>query len=154
MSLQAISIALHILGAILWVGGLYFMVYIVRPVAESNLEPPARQAFMYRTMGRYFVRLWIIVAVILGTGFTMIFGVYGGFGQLPVRIHIMTGIGLLMTLIFAFVHFFLLPSVGEAIKEGDLKKGKKYIHLIRDLARLNMGLGTAIVLVVYMLKFS
>ncbi len=128
------------------------MVYIVRPVAEELLEPPIRQALMHRAMGRYFKRLWLIVAILIATGFSMIFTVYGSFGNLPVRIHVMTGLGLLMTFIFAVVHFIYFPAAGKSIAAGDLKNGKKNIHMIRDLARINLGLGTAIVIVVYSMK--
>ena len=153
MTPHSIAIALHVLGAILWVGGLYFMVSILRPVAEELLEPPLRQALMYKTMGRFFVRLWVIVLGILATGFFMIFMVYGGFGALPVRIHVMTTIGLVMTAIFAYVHGIVYPAVGRALSHQNYKEGKRMIHRIRDLARVNLGLGTLLVLIVYGLKF-
>ena len=39
---MAIAITLHVIAAILWVGGMFFAWMVLRPVAAGQLEPPAR----------------------------------------------------------------------------------------------------------------
>ena len=39
---MAIAIALHLLAAVIWVGGMFFAYMALRPAAASLLEPPLR----------------------------------------------------------------------------------------------------------------
>ena len=39
---MALAITLHILGAVIWVGGMFFAYMALRPVAAALLEPPQR----------------------------------------------------------------------------------------------------------------
>ena len=39
---MTLAISLHVLAAVIWVGGMFFAWIVLRPVAASQLEPPAR----------------------------------------------------------------------------------------------------------------
>ena len=54
MNLNALSIALHILAAVLWVGGMFFAHQVLRPVAATQFEPPARLKMWVGVFSRFF----------------------------------------------------------------------------------------------------
>lgn len=42
MTVYALLYALHVLAAVVWVGGMFFAWMVLRPAAVTALEPPAR----------------------------------------------------------------------------------------------------------------
>ena len=71
-------IALHVLAAVVWVGGMFFAYMVLRPSA-GPLDPPARLALWQRVFGRFFPWVWASIAVLLISGYTMLFVHFGGF---------------------------------------------------------------------------
>ncbi len=47
--------ALHLLAAVVWVGGMFFAWMILRPAAVDILEPPARLRLWLSVFKRFFV---------------------------------------------------------------------------------------------------
>src|ERR1700751_5775955 len=97
--IASISLVLHTLSAVVWVGGMYFAHQVLRPAAAS-LEPGPRLTLWSRVLGRFFA--WVIAAIILllVTGYSLVFGVYSGFSGVGLHIHLMQAIGILMMLLF------------------------------------------------------
>ena len=62
------SIALHLLAAVVWVGGMIFAHNSLRPAAAQVLEPPLRLELWVQVFRRFFVLVWISIAVILASG--------------------------------------------------------------------------------------
>ncbi|MGB1110559.1 MAG: DUF4149 domain-containing protein, partial [Gammaproteobacteria bacterium] len=104
---MSIAVSLHTLAVIIWVGGMFFAYMCLRPVAASVLEPPLRLTLWKQVFDRFFPWVWASVAIVLITGFWIIFSGYGGFagtrGQW--HIHAMMGMGILMMLIYMHVYF-------------------------------------------------
>jgi uncharacterized membrane protein len=61
----------HTLAIIVWIGGMVFAHFFLRP-ATLALEPPQRVRLMHDTLGRFFNAVAIAVLVILTTGLWMI----------------------------------------------------------------------------------
>ena len=80
-----LAITLHLLAAIIWVGGMFFAYMALRPVAGSLLEPPVRLKLWTQVFSRFFPWVWLTVLVLLITGLWMIFGVYGGMAKAGMR---------------------------------------------------------------------
>ena len=88
-------LALHLLCAVVWVGGMFFALTVVRP-GLAMLEPPQRVALHHRIFRRFFLVIWHAMPLILISGYALVFGVYGGFRHLPWNVNAMQGIGLVM----------------------------------------------------------
>jgi putative copper resistance protein D len=67
MLLYQLSVLLHILSAIIWVGGMFFLALVVVPVARGL--PPAERAALFGAVGRRFRAVgWGCIGVLLVTG--------------------------------------------------------------------------------------
>ncbi|MFO1371363.1 MAG: hypothetical protein U1F42_02880 [Candidatus Competibacteraceae bacterium] len=78
---MAIVYALHLLFAVIWVGGMIFSQLALHPVAVAQLEPPRRIAFMTAVLERFFRLVWVAIIVLPTTGVWLITG-YGAIARL------------------------------------------------------------------------
>ena len=143
---MALPIALHVLAAVLWVGGMFFAYQCLRPVAGMQLEPPARLSLWAGVLGRFFPWVWASVIVLLVTGFWLI-GVMGGMGVVRVHVHIMMTVGIVMMLIFAHVFFAPFRRLRKAVADEDWPAGGKALNQIRILVATNTVLGLLTIVV-------
>ena len=96
---------LHVLSIIVWVGGLVFAHFYLRP-SVAMLEPPLRLRLMSDVLGRFFRGVLGASLIAVATGVWMIgrtaraASEAGVAFQMPVSWHIMSATGVLMLLIF------------------------------------------------------
>jgi uncharacterized membrane protein len=89
--MTAFALALHILGAVVWVGGMFAIYVCLRP-ALGELEPPQRLRLMRTTFGKFFPWVWIAILLLLVSGYWMVLVTFGGFAGVRVHVHLMQGI--------------------------------------------------------------
>ena len=138
--LNAIAISLHLLTAVIWVGGMFFAVYVLR-LAAGPMEPPDRVSLWQRSFTKFFPWVWIAVIVLPITGYMLIFGAYGGMASLPAAYHIMHGLGWIMILIFLHLWFAPYAKFKRALDGGDIPEAGKQLNSIRLLVTTNLYLG-------------
>lgn len=138
---MSIAITLHLLAAVIWVGGMFFAHQMLRPVAAAQLEPPQRQPLWVGVFARFFPWVWIAVITILVTGYWMLFVVFGGMANAGLYVHIMHGLGLLMVAIYLYVYFIPYQKLKRAVAAQIWPEGKQYIDRIRDMVGINTILG-------------
>ena len=73
-----VGLAFHTLGAVIWVGGMFFAYVVLRP-STGPLEPPVRLALWSRVFARFFLWVWLSVAALLASGLAMVYAEFGGF---------------------------------------------------------------------------
>ena len=137
---MAIQVSLHILAAIVWIGGMFFAVLVLRPSA-GPLEPPERLALWRRVFARFFPWVWLSLVVLLGTGYGMMFEGFGGFADSPLHVHLMLGIGWLMVLIYLHLWFVPYKRFKAALDAGDPPVAAKNLNQIRWIVTTNLALG-------------
>ena len=135
--MMGLAVLLHVIAAVIWVGGMFFAYMFLRPVAASQLEPPARLTLWVGVFGRFFPWVWASIAVILASGFWIIFAVYGGMGAVGLYVHAMLGLGVLMMLIFFHVFFAPYGRLKRAVAAQDWPVGGKALSQIRVLVGIN-----------------
>jgi uncharacterized membrane protein len=68
MSWYHTAVLLHVLSALFWLGGMFFLALVGAPVLR-RVEPPALRATLFRDLGRRFRRTgWIAIGFLLATG--------------------------------------------------------------------------------------
>jgi uncharacterized membrane protein len=133
-------VILHLLAAIVWVGGMFFAVYIMR-LAAGPMEPADRVRLWGRAFPKFFPWVWISVVILPATGYYMVFGVYAGFADLPFTLHIMHGLGWVMILIFLHLWFAPYARFRRALAADDIPEAGKQLNAIRILVTTNLWIG-------------
>jgi len=131
---------LHVLGVVVWVGGMFFAYLALRPAAAKLLEPRQRLHLWSATLRRFFAWVWGSVALILGSGFYMV-SVIAQAGELPIYVHGMLYIGLAMTLIFGYVFSAPFTALKRAVAQEDWPAGGRALNQIRIAVGVNLILG-------------
>ncbi|HEX20607.1 MAG TPA: hypothetical protein ENG78_07305 [Acidiferrobacteraceae bacterium] len=144
---MAISVTLHILAAVIWVGGMFFAYLCLRPAAQAVLEPEQRLTLWVNTFDRFFVWVFIAIIVILASGYWMIFNEYGGFKGIGINIEIMQVLGIIMMLIFAHVYFAPFKRLKRFVAARDFPQAGKNLQQIRVLVAINLVIGLATIIV-------
>lgn len=139
-AIAAIGLILHLLAAVVWVGGMFFAYQILRP-ASAPLEPRPRLELWGRVLGRFFA--WVIAAIVLLllSGYGMVFAVFGGFARLALYINLMQGLGIIMMLLFLHLYFAPWRRFRTAVAGGDWAEGARQLAQIRIIVAINLGLG-------------
>lgn len=138
---MGIALTLHVLAAIVWVGGMFFAWMILRPVSASQLEPPARLTFWLGVFDRFFPWVWAAVVVLMASGFWIVLAVLGGFENAAMHIHVMAGLALVMTAIFLWIYFAPYRQLRDAVGRENWPEGGKALGRIRHLVGVNLVLG-------------
>lgn len=141
---------LHLVGAITWIGGMTFMLWILRPVVTVQLEPPQRLRLMAGVMGRFFPLVWLSIAVLLITGTGMLMAV--GMKVAPIGWHLMLGIGLLMFALFGHAYFGPFKRLKLAVAASDWPEAGLRLGQIQALVRTNFVLGWLAIAAVLFLR--
>ncbi len=142
-----IAITLHLLAAVIWVGGMFFAYMALRPVAATLLEPPLRLPLWAQVFRKFFLWVWKAVVLLLLTGYWMVFGEMGGFAAVGKHVHIMHGLGLLMVALYSYVFFGPYKQLVRAVADKDFKTGGASLARIRQVVLINMSLGLIVVVV-------
>lgn len=136
-----VAITLHILSAVVWVGGMFFAWMALRPVAASLLEPPLRLPLWSKTFARFFPWVWAAVVLLPASGYWMIFKSFEGMQNVGLHVHLMQIIGIVMIGIYLHVFFAPYQRMNRAIATGDFPAAGKQLAVIRRLIGINLILG-------------
>jgi uncharacterized membrane protein len=141
-----VLLLIHVISAVIWVGGMVFAHFMLRP-ASLKLDPALRLPLWRGVFQRFFPVVWVIIALLLLTGFGMIFSGFGGFAHAPEYINVMMGLGIVMML--AFGHLYSAPwrRMKRALDGGDLAAAGNALQQIRMIVVFNMYLGLIVVAV-------
>ena len=142
----AVLLAVHLLGVVLWVGGLAFALLVLAPAA-AVLEAGPRVALAGRVYKRFFLILWHAMPLLLLTGYAMVFGYLGGFKGVAWPVHVMHLFGLIMAAVFVYTFFGPWAAMRAAQTAGDQTKLVAGVGRIRLLLRINLVLGLVTVVV-------
>ncbi len=150
---MSLFISLHLIAAIIWVGGMFFAYVVLRPAAAALLPPPERLQLWSLCFDRFFLWVWGAIVTILATGYFMIFNNYGGFSDAPMFVNAMHGMALVMVLIFMHVFFAPYKRLKIAVQEGNWQAAAAKLAQIRILVAINTVIGLAIIVVVGIGKY-
>lgn len=135
-----ILILLHMLAAVVWVGGMFFAYVVLRPVAVEVLQPPERLRLWDGVFRRFFGWVWGAIGLILLTGFYLVYQ-YGGLTHSPHHVHVMLLLGLVMIAIYTYVFFGCYVPFNLNVNHARWKEAGELLGKIRRLVAVNLTLG-------------
>ncbi len=141
---MTLLIALHILGAVIWVGGMFFLYFVLRP-ATFGMELADRLGLWRRCLDNLFPWLWGSIAALLGSGYGLTLFFPDEIDGL--HILIMQVLGWIMILIFGHIYFSPYRRLREALDNGDNDGAARQLGSIRPTLIANLALGLITVIV-------
>ena len=145
----------HVLSIIVWIGGMVFAHFFLRP-ALAQLEPPVRLRLMHDVLGRFFLAVFIAALLTLASGVWMLGRVAkqvvqsGGSFDMPLSWTIMATLGVVMVAIFMHIRFALYKRLSRAVAAAEWAAGGAAMAQIRTWVSINLGLGVLVLLVTLM----
>ena len=138
---------LHLIAAIVWMGGMTCLLFAVRPAALGTLDAQPRARLMVQIWRRFFAMVAVAVVLLLATGGHLYSSAFraaraaGGSGGLPLGWNLMLAIGLLMFLIFGHIYFAGFKKFSRAVAAAEWPLAGKTAGLIHKLVVANFVLG-------------
>jgi uncharacterized membrane protein len=145
-----LSKLLHLAGAIVWLGGMTFVLWALRPALHEQLPPAQRLPLLTRVLERFFLLVWGAVALLLLSGGYML--ARSGAAASPLGWHLMAGIGTLMCLIFGHIYFSPFRRLQAAVAATDWPTGGQRAGQIAKLVTVNFWLGWLAIAAVLLLS--
>ncbi|WP_298212462.1 CopD family protein [Acidovorax sp.] len=146
----------HLLSVIVWVGGMAFAHFFLRPAAQA-LPPPQRLALMHDVLRRFLAAVAVAIVVVLASGLWMIGRVArqavqaGGTFAMPLDWTLMATLGLVMVAIFGYIRLVPFRRLQRAVAASDWPAGGQAMAAIRQWVGVNLVLGVAIVSITVLL---
>lgn len=139
--MHALLVTLHLLAAVVWVGGMFFAWMVLRPVAASQLEPPHRLSLWAGCFQRFFPWVWLAVILLPLTGYWMIWQVYGGMANTPLYAHLMQVVGLVMIGLYLWLYFVPYRALLANVATQNWPVAGAALAKIRRIVGINLLLG-------------
>ncbi len=150
--MMSLAITLHILAAIIWVGGMFFAHMALRPAVNELLQPPQRLPLMLKVLDGFFPWVWGSVILILISGYWIMLSVYSS--GIPLSQWSMAILGTIMAAIFVFIYISPYRRMAVALQRTELPKAGVAMALIRRLIGTNLILGLLVTVVAVAGKYS
>ncbi len=146
---------IHILSIIIWIGGMVFAQFFLRPALVA-LAAPERLRLMHEVLGRFFNAVLVAAALVVSSGIWMIgraarqMALAGVKFTMPIEWMAMAVLGLAMAAIFLYIRFVLYPRFTDAITATAWPAGSAVLASIRTWVMVNLALGVLIVVITLM----
>ena len=147
--LYAFLKAFHLLGVVVWIGGMAFMLFCLRPAARV-LEPPARVTLMHAAMRRFIAVVLVAVAVLFVCGVAMVALAWSAATRtglrfnMPLDWYTMIGVFFVMLAVLVHIRSVLFRRLDAALREQRWADGAAALDAIRWDVSINLVLGAII----------
>ena len=149
---------LHLIAGIVWMGGMTFMLFALRPAALNTLEAQPRAVLMGQVWKRFYALVLVAIVALFATGthlYTQTFRaarLATGDGSVPLGWNIMLVLGLIMMLIFGHIYFAGFKKYKRALASGEWSIAAKTAGLMHTMTLINFALGWLAILAVRLVR--
>lgn len=149
--LPFLNVWLHILAAVIWVGGMLFLSLIAAPILR-RVDSPLVRMELFREMARRFrVVVWACIGILIltGIGNVMYYGDHTPGSPYQKVLHIKLGLVVLLVGMGVIHDFVIGPRAGRALSRNGLPptgSDRAMVTLAPWIGRLNLLLGIVILL--------
>ena len=120
IEMNLLTQGLHAIAATLWIGGIFFAFMALRPAAQEILQPRERLHLWRAAYRKFFQLVWMLISILLATGYYQLFFRFGGFANSQPYLHLMHTIGLIMVVVFFYLYFKLYGRLYRLIDTEDI----------------------------------
>lgn len=138
---MSLAITLHVLAAIVWVGGMFFAHMALRPSAAEQLEPPLRLTLWAAVFRRFFPWVWLAVVLLFVTGYWILLVVFGGMAHAGWHVHLMNTLGIVMAVLFVYLYGRPYRDLRRTVAASEWEAAAASLGRIRRVVTVNLLLG-------------
>ncbi|MBX2835388.1 MAG: CopD family protein [Gammaproteobacteria bacterium] len=149
----AIALLVHLLAAMIWIGGMFFAYMVVRPMAVQ-FDPPVRLNVWAGVFKKFFPWVWFSILFLLLSGYALMFGAFNGFAGSPWYVHFMHLLALIMVAVFLHLYFAVYPKFKAHVQAQAWPEAAEKLNSIRRLVSINLIIGILLVAGVMIGKYS
>lgn len=137
----------HLVAAIVWMGGMTFMLFALRPAALATLDAQPRARLMGAVWQRFFVMVMVAIVLLFTTGTNLYTTTFRaakaatGAGVVPLGWNAMLVIGIVMMLVFGHIYFAGFAKYKRAVAAEQWPDAAKAAGQIHTLVVGNFVLG-------------
>ncbi len=139
-------LAVHLLAAVFWVGGMAFAYTVLRPAALA-LEPAVRLPLWRRVLAGFLPWVGVSIVALLASGLGMMSLLFGSPSDAAPYVNIMAATGIIMMLLFLHLIFAPWRRFRDAVDRGALPEAAKSLNQIRIIVGINLILGVLTIIV-------
>jgi uncharacterized membrane protein len=139
-NISALAAPIHVLAAIVWVGGMFFAYLVLRP-AVDQMEGPERLKLLNRVFERFFAWVALAAALLPMTGYAQIFLDFGGFENAGAHITTMHITGWIMIGLFLYIYVGPFPVFKRHVAAEEWPQAAARLNTIRLIIAVNLVLG-------------
>ena len=149
---------LHLIAGIVWIGGMTFMLFALRPAVLSTMEAQPRAVLMGQVWKRFFALVLIAIVLLFVTGTHLYTATFRaarlatGNGSVPLGWNVMLVLGITMMLIFGHIYFAGFKKYKRAIAAAEWPAAAKAAGLIHTMTLINFTLGWLSIIAVRLLR--
>jgi uncharacterized membrane protein len=149
---------LHLIAGIVWMGGMTFMLFALRPAAMASMEAQPRAVLMGQVWQRFYIWVLVAVVVLFGTGTHLYTSTFRaarlatGNGSVPLGWNVMLVLGVTMMLVFGHIFFSGFKKYKRAIAAEQWPLAVKAGGLMHKMTLLNFALGWLAIVAVRLLR--
>ena len=149
---------LHLIAGIVWMGGMTFMLFALRPAALVSLDAQPRALLMAEVWRRFYVLVLLSIALLFTTGTHLYTATFRaaklatGQGGVPLGWNVMLVLGLAMMLIFGHIYFAGFKKYKRAVAAGQWPVAAKAAGLMHTMTLVNFTLGWLAILAVRLVR--
>lgn len=142
----SIALTLHVLSAVVWVGGMFAAYMCLRPAAGA-LEAPQRLKLWRGFFQKFFPWVWASIVLLLASGVWMLLTFFGGFGSAAPYVDYMMALGLVMVALFTWMFHGPWLKFKRAVDAQDWAVAGPQLNRIRQIIMVNLPLGLIVVII-------
>ncbi|MDE2516756.1 MAG: CopD family protein [Rhodospirillales bacterium] len=133
----SLLVALHLICAVLWIGGMGFALLVLRP-SLAVLAPAERGLLHNQVFRRFFLLIWHAMPLLILSGVALMVLRFGPGAPAPWPVNAMAAIGIVMAILFAVIFFGPWKRFRQTT---DRARASAMIERIRVLVTVNFVLG-------------
>lgn len=151
MTLYSVLLLIHLIAIVVWVGGMFFALFCLRPAAITVLPPPQRIPLLHAALGRFFKIVVVVIVLLLATGVTM--AISAGTKNMPITWLWMIGLGAVMMTVFFQIRAAPFARLEKCVVAQDWPAAVRHLERIRFGVMLNLAIGLSIIAVMKLVRY-
>jgi uncharacterized membrane protein len=144
--LLIVMLAVHLIAAVFWVGGMAFAYTVLRPAA-GPLDPAVRLPLWRRVFAHFLPWVGVSIVALLVSGFAMTFLIFGDSSHVAAYVEIMATTGIVMMLLYLHLVFAPWRRFRAALDRGALPEAAMSLNQIRIIVGINLLLGVLTIVI-------